>query len=380
MMLGDLGAEVIKIEHPQGDDTRTWGPPFAENKDPNDTSRGESAYFLCANRNKKSVTVNMKSDKGREILHDLAKKCDILVENYLPGKLDTMGMGYDELSKLNPKLIYASITGYGQDGPYAKRPGYDAEAGLMHITGEAGRSPVKVGVAITDLTTGLYTHSAILAALIQRGITGQGQRIDCSLIESQVASLANVASNYLIGGKEAERLGTSHTSIVPYQVMPTKDSFIMVGTGNDGQFKQLSHYMDLLHLLDDTRFKSNSDRVKHRTELIELLEKRLKQETTSFWVNKFQNGNFPFAPINNIKQTFEHPQIVARGLVQEVEHERAGKIKLVGPPVKYSGFKPIIRLPPPVLGAHNNEVFKEILGYSDQTIASLREDGVIGGQ
>lgn len=212
-----------------------------------------------------------------------------------------------------------------------------------------------------------------------------------------MASLANVASNYLIGGKEAQRLGTSHASIVPYQVMPTKDSFIMLGTGNEGQFKQLCHRLEMPHLIDDPRFRTNSDRVQHRTELIQLFEDQLTKETTAFWTKKFEDGNFPFAPINNIKQTFEHPQIIARGLVQEVEHERAGKIKLVGksisllymsqsdfcvlgPPVKYSGFKPSIRLPPPVLGSHNNEVFKDILGYTDQAIEQLRQTGVIGGQ
>ncbi|ORZ02934.1 CoA-transferase family III domain-containing protein [Syncephalastrum racemosum] len=383
MMLGDLGAEVIKIENPKGgDDTRAWGPPFAENKDVADAGRGESAYFLCVNRNKKSVTVDMKSSSGRKMLHDLVKECDVLVENYLPGKLSKMGMGYEQLKEINPKLVYASITGYGQTGPYADRPGYDviieAEAGLMHITGEPDGSPVKVGVAITDLTTGLYAHSAILAALIKRGVTGKGQWIDCSLIESQVASLANISSNFLVGGREAKRMGTAHPSIVPYQVLPTKDSFVMVGAGNDGQFAKLCNRMELAHLLEDPKFKTNSDRVKHRQELIQTLTDRLKEESTSVWLEKLNGAGFPFAPINNIQQTFEHPQVVARGLVQEVEHERAGPIKLVGPPVKYSDFKASIRLPPPVLGAHTDDVLKNVLGYSDDTIAALRNDGAFG--
>ncbi|KAI8099360.1 CoA-transferase family III domain-containing protein [Halteromyces radiatus] len=383
MMLGDLGAEVIKIEHPKGgDDTRAWGPPFADNKDINDNTNGESAYFLCANRNKKSVTVNMKTKGGRQLLHDLVRHSDILVENYLPGKLDSMGMGYEELSKINPKLIYASITGYGQDGPYADRPGYDviieAEAGLMHITGEPDGSPVKVGVAITDLTTGLYAKSAILAALIQRGVTGLGQRIDCSLLESQVASLANIASNYLIGGREAKRMGTSHPSIVPYQVFPTKDSFVMIGAGNDGQFAKFCHQVGLSHLLEDDRFKTNSDRVQHRHALVELIKERLTKENTAHWLEQLNGAGFPFAPINNIQQTFEHPQLKARGLVQEIDHERAGKIKVVGPPVKYSGFKQSIRLPPPLLGAHTNEVLKTVLGYDKNKIEALRVDGSIG--
>ncbi|KAG2221838.1 hypothetical protein INT45_003552 [Circinella minor] len=385
MMLGDLGADVIKVENPKGgDDTRGWGPPYAENKSLEDKGRGESAYFLCANRNKKSITVDMKSEGGRKLLHDLVRQSDVLVENYLPGKLNKMGMGYEQLKKINPKLVYASITGYGQTGPYADRPGYDviieAEAGLMHITGEPDGSPVKVGVAITDLTTGLYAHSAILAALIKRGVTGKGQWIDCSLIESQVASLANIASNYLVGGREARRMGTSHPSIVPYQVLPTKDSFVMVGAGNDGQFAKLCKRIGLEHLLDDPKFATNSDRVSHRKEVIQILTDRLTQEPTEHWLEKLNGAGFPFAPINNIQQTFEHPQIKARGLVQEVEHERAGTVKLVGPPTKFSDFKPSIRLPPPVLGAHNEEVLQNVLNYSPETIQSLRKEGAIGPQ
>ncbi|CAO3621120.1 unnamed protein product [Mucor hiemalis] len=383
MMLGDMGADVVKIENPNGgDDTRAWGPPFADNKDPNDTTHGESAYFLCVNRNKKSVTVNMKSEGGRQLIHDLVKESDILVENYLPGKLAKMGLGYEELSKINPKLIYASITGYGQTGPYSDRPGYDviieAEAGLMHITGEQEGTPVKVGVAITDLTTGLYAHSSILAALIQRGSTGKGQHIDCSLIESQVASLANIASNYLIGGQEAKRMGTSHPSIVPYQVLPTKDSFVMIGAGNDGQFAKLCIRMGLEHLLENPKYKKNSDRVQHRKELIRLLEDRLEEENSSYWLEKLTGAGFPFAPINNIEQTFQHPQLVARGLVHEVEHERAGKVKLVGPPVKFSDAKTSIRLAPPLLGAHTNEILTQVLGYSQKKVESLRQEGAVG--
>ncbi|KAI8063180.1 CoA-transferase family III domain-containing protein [Gongronella butleri] len=383
MMLGDLGADVIKIEHPKGgDDTRAWGPPFADNLDPEDTAHGESAYFLCVNRNKKSVTVNMKAEGGRKLLHDLVRQADVLVENYLPGKLASMGMGYEELSKINPRLVYASITGYGQDGPYADRPGYDviieAEAGLMHITGEPNGQPVKVGVAITDLTTGLYAKGAILAALLQRGITGQGQHIDCSLLESQVASLANIASNYLVGEREAKRMGTSHPSIVPYQVFPTKDSFIMIGAGNDGQFVKFCQRVGLQHLLDDARFKTNKDRVAHRAELINLIEEALTQHENNHWLDKLQGAGFPFAPINNIAQTFDHPQIKARGLVHEVDHPRAGKIKMVGPPTKFSGFQPSVRLPPPTLGAHTDEVLTSVLGYNKQQIDDLRSEGAIG--
>ncbi|KAI9271357.1 CoA-transferase family III domain-containing protein [Sporodiniella umbellata] len=382
MMLGDLGADVIKIENPHGgDDTRAWGPPFAENSDTNDPTHGESAYFLCVNRNKRSVTVNMKTEDGQKIIKELVQKCDVLVENYLPGKLEKLGLGYKQLSEINPRLVYASITGYGQTGPYAHRPGYDviieAEAGLMHITGEPSGAPVKVGVAITDLTTGLYTHSAILASLLQRSITGRGQHVDCSLIESQVASLANIASNYLIGGQEASRMGTSHPSIVPYQVFSTKDSFVMIGAGNDGQFTKLCDRMQVSHLAQDKKFQKNSDRVNNREELIRLLQERLKQENNSYWLDILNDGGFPFAPINTIGQTFQHPQLQARGLVHEVEHPRAGKINMVGPPVKYSESKTTITRPPPLLGEHTHEVLRELLNYSKEKMTMLEKKGAI---
>ncbi|EXX59989.1 hypothetical protein RirG_184040 [Rhizophagus irregularis DAOM 197198w] len=382
MLLGDLGAEIIKVENPKhGDDSRTWGPPWAYNKDLNDKSSPESAYFLAVNRNKKSITVNFKTQLGAQIIKDLIKKSDILVENYIPGKLDKLGLGYEELNKINPKLIYASITGYGQTGPYAKRAGYDviveAEAGLMHITGEEGGKPVKVGLAITDLTTGLYTHGAIMAALISRMRTNQGQRIDCSLIECQVASLANIGSNYLIANQEASRMGTSHISIVPYQRFKTKDSFIIIGAGNDGQFKILCNAIEERTLLQDERFKTNSNRVKNRKELIDLLQKKFIEKDTEYWLSVFSDKGIPFAPINNIKKTFEHPQVIARGMIQEVEHPKSGKIKLTGIPVKYSKEDPRIRLPPPTLGQHTHEVLSNILGYSEDKIKTLIEGHII---
>ncbi|KAH8555973.1 CoA-transferase family III domain-containing protein [Umbelopsis sp. PMI_123] len=383
MLLGDLGADVIKVENPKsGDDTRAWGPPWAPNASSSDTNQPESAYFLCVNRNKKSVTVNLKAESGKKVIHDLVKHCDVLVENYLPGKLEKMGLGYEELKKINPKLIYASITGYGQDGPYASRPGYDvmieAEAGLMHITGERDGRPVKVGVAITDLTTGLYAHGAIMASIIRRATTGLGQHIDCSLLDCQVASLANIASNYLVGDQEAQRMGTSHPSIVPYQVMPTRNSFVMIGAGNDGQFEKLCKAINREELLQDSRFKSNGDRVKHRVELIQLLEERLTQEDTEHWLEQLNGVGIPFAPINNIQQTFHHPQVLARDMIQEVDHPRAGKVKLVGIPVKYSESKPTIRLPPPVLGQHTTEILETVLGYKQNKIDELRAEGVVG--
>ncbi|KAG0067321.1 hypothetical protein BGZ90_001068 [Linnemannia elongata] len=275
------GAEVIKVENPNGgDDTRAWGPPFTCNQH-NLTERGESAYFLSVNRNKKSITINFRTKEGQGIIHDLVKKCDILVENYVPGKLEKYGLGYEQVKKLNPKLIYASITGYGQTGPYANRPGYDciieAEAGLMHITGESTGPPVIVGVAVTDLTTGLYAHGAIMAALLARAKTGRGQHIDCSLLESQIATLSDIGSSYLISGQEPRRWGASHPMIVPYQAFPTRDSRIMISGGNDGQFKTLCRILGLEHLPTDIRFRSNSDRVKHRDELIKIMTEKLQE-------------------------------------------------------------------------------------------------------
>ncbi|KAF8975073.1 hypothetical protein BGZ46_009464 [Entomortierella lignicola] len=380
-LLGDLGAEVIKIENPKGgDDTRSWGPPFAKNIDPTDPVQ-ESAYFLGVNRNKKSITVDIRSAEGRKLLHDLVQKVDVLVENYVPGKLDKMGLGYKELSKLNPRLIYTSITGYGQTGPYRTRPGYDvmieAEAGLMYITGEEDGTPVKVGVAVTDLTTGLYAHGAIMAAILARYKTGRGQHIDCSLLDSQVVTLANIASSYLIAGQEAKRMGTSHPSIVPYQVLPTKDSHIMIGAGNDGQFKILCSVLGLESLCETPAYKTNKDRVHNRKQLISILSERLKTRPNSEWLEALDGRGIPFAPINNLAQTFAHPQVIARDMVQEVEHPKAGKIKLTGPAVKYSETKPTIRMPPPLLGQHTDEILRDVLGYDEEKISQLKESKAV---
>ncbi|KAF9962790.1 hypothetical protein BGZ70_007884, partial [Mortierella alpina] len=349
-------AEVIKIENPKGgDDTRAWGPPFAKNLDGTET---ESAYFLSVNRNKKSITVNIRSEAGKQLIHDLVKKVDVLVENYVPGKLK-----WD--------------LGYGQTGPYANRPGYDvmteAEAGLMYITGEEHGPPVKVGVAVTDLTTGLYAHAGILAALFARNRTGLGQHVDCSLLESQVATLANIGSSYLIAGQEAQRMGTAHPSIVPYQVLQTRDSHIMIGAGNDGQFLTLCKVLQLDSLADNPLYKTNRERVANRDQLIQILTNRLRSENNTFWLRALKGKGVPFAPINNIEQTFKHPQVLARGMVQEIEHPKAGKIKVAGTPVKYSHTKPSIRTPPPLLGQHTDEVLKGILEYDEHKIKSLKE-------
>ncbi|GJN92826.1 hypothetical protein Rhopal_005864-T1 [Rhodotorula paludigena] len=419
MMLADLGAEVVKVERPDsGDDTRNppsaplletpCTPPPSPSVDGKPQLRAddwnalppESAYFLQANRGKRSLGLDFKKAEGKEVLRELVKQADVLtrwqVENYVPapvlnrarlltlspypGKLAEAGFGYEDCKKLNPKLIYASISGYGQSGPFSRNPGYDvnieAEAGLMHITGEPDGPPVKVGVAITDLTTGLYAKSAILAALLSRAQTGEGVHIDINLFESQIASLANIASNYLIAGQEATRQGTAHPSIVPYQVFPTKDGFIMIGAGNDNQFKKLSALLGHGEWSTTPDFSSNSSRVANRRTLVPLIEEALSSHPTAHWLERFKGGGFPFAPVNDIRGTFEHPHTVAREMVREVDHPRAGKIKLVAPAVQYNGQRMQFTRPPPVLKQHSVEVLRE-LGYTDDKIAELQQKGVV---
>ncbi|KAH7045865.1 CAIB/BAIF family enzyme [Macrophomina phaseolina] len=382
-ILGDLGAEVIKIEHPiRGDDTRAWGPPYAKYISDEAQGPGESAYFLSVNRNKKSLGLSFAHPAGVAILHKLAKDCDVLVENYLPGGLKKYGMDYESVSKINPSLIYASITGYGQTGPYSDRAGYDvmveAEMGLMHITGSRDGPPVKVGVAVTDLTTGLYTSNSIMAALIGRGRTGKGQHIDVALSDCQVATLTNIASSALISGKkDSGRWGTAHPSIVPYKAFKTADGDILLGGGNDRLYGILVERIGKAQWAKDGRFVTNALRVKNRDLLEELIENETKKKTTQEWLEILEGCGMPYAAINDIQGTLNHEHVLARNMVAEVEHPTCGPIKLVNTPVKYSFSEPSIRTPPPTLGQHTDEVLKNMVGMSEAEIANLRSEGVV---
>ncbi|XP_028288778.1 succinyl-CoA:glutarate CoA-transferase isoform X2 [Parambassis ranga] len=369
MILADLGAEVIKVERPgAGDDTRAWGPPFVGS---------ESAYFLSINRNKKSVAVDLKHPRGVQIIQELAGVCDVLVENYLPGKLQQMSLGYDQLSGVNPQLIYCSISGYGQTGPQSQSPGYDsiasAVSGMMHITGPEDGDPVRPGVAMTDLATGLYVHGAVMAALLQRHRTGRGVHIDCNLLSSQVSCLSHIAANYLNAGKEARRWGTAHESIVPYQGFRTKDGHIVVAAGNDQQFIRICQVLQLMELTEEPQYKTNKLRVQNRKQLLHTLSQRFLQEKTADWLRRFKGSGVPVGPINSIQEVFSDPQVKHNDLIQEMNHPTAGRIAIPGPAVRYSSFSPSGPTPPPLIGQHTVQVLRDTLSYSDDLIKTLLE-------
>lgn len=373
MILGDLGADVIKVERPGGgDESRKWGPPFVSNS-------SDSVYFLANNRNKRSVCVDLK--RGKSVLYDLASKCDVLVENYLPGKLEKYGLGYEQMRNVNPRLIYCSITGYGPDGPYSKRPGYDVIAasmgGLLHITGSEDGPPAKVGVAVTDLMTGLYAHGAILAALLQRHQTGLGQKIDVNLLSTQLASLINVGSNYLNSQKEGKRWGTAHESIVPYEAFKTKNGWLTVGTGSDAQFGALCEYLGIPDVPSDPRFISNQQRVKHRKELTDILSDIFSKETSSHWMAIFTDAPFPAGPINSIGEVFDDQHVKHIEIVKMLPHPSGSDIKVVGPPVQYSAAANSARSAPPTLGQHTDEVLRDLLEYEAEQIRDLRAENII---
>ena len=372
MILGDLGAEVIKVESPHvKDDTRGWGPPY---------TGGESAYYLCANRNKRAITLDLKSEKGKEIAKKLIARSDVVVQNFKTGTLEKLGLGYDVMKAINPRVILASITGFGKNGPYKDEPGYDyiiqAMAGLMSITGEKNGQPVKVGVAIADVLTGMNTAIAILAALYERNRSGIGQEIDIALFDSQIAALVNVASNYLVSGKVPGRLGNEHPNIVPYQVFPTADMEMVVAVGNDQQFAKFAEVLGMPELAENEKFVTNSSRVAHREELAAIISERMKQKNADEWMKALRKAGIPNGPINDLGRLFADPQVAARQMVVEVDHPTAKKVKLVGSPLKFSRTPVSIRRHPPLYGEHTEEVLRE-LGLSDEEIAELKQNRVV---
>ena len=360
MVLGDLGADVIKVEPPEGDETRGWGPPFAE---------GESAYYLCVNRNKRGIVINLKTDEGRKILRDLALQSDVLVENFRPGTLKKFGLDFETLHELNPKLIYCSITGFGQTGSMKDKPGYDfmiqALGGLMSITGEPDGEPMKTGVAVVDLFAGQNAIIAILAALQARTLTGRGQQLDIALFDSQLGWLANVASNYLISGKLPKRHGNSHANIVPYQSFQASDGWFAIAVGNDRQFARLCDLIGKPGFAADEKFATNSARVQNRAELIPLLIDIFKTASVSDWLAKLDEAEIPCGPIQNFEQVFSMPVVGEREMLVKMEHPTIGKLPLVGSPLKMSDTPVEYRLPPPLMGEHTEEVLRE-LGWGDE--------------
>lgn len=383
-ILADLGAEVIKVERPgNGDDTRAWGPPFL--KDAYGQSTGEAAYYLSANRNKQSVTIDFTKPEGQRLVRELAAKSDILIENFKVGGLQAYGLDYAALKEVNPELIYCSITGFGQTGPYAKRAGYDfmiqGLGGLMSLTGrpdgELGAGPVKVGVALTDILTGLYSTVAILAALAHRQHDGGGQHIDMALLDVQVACLANQAMNYLTTGESPQRLGNAHPNIVPYQDFPTADGDFILTVGNDSQFRKFAEVAGRIEWVDDPRFLTNKLRVANRAALIPLIRQATVFKTTAQWVSQLEAVGVPCGPINDLSQVFADPQVLARGLAIELPHVLAGLVPQVASPIRLSETPVEYRNAPPLLGEHTQEVLQRVLGLTAGGLDALRASRVV---
>jgi crotonobetainyl-CoA:carnitine CoA-transferase CaiB-like acyl-CoA transferase len=382
-ILADLGAEVIKIERPRvGDDTRSWGPPWMKNDSGQDTQ--EAAYYQSTNRNKLSVAIDIASPDGQELIKALIQDTDVVIENYKAGSLKKYGLDYESLSAINPELVYCSITGFGQTGPRAEEPGYDfiiqGMGGLMSVTGERddlpGGGPQKVGVAFSDLATGLYSTIAIQAALLNRYVTGLGQYIDMALLDVQIATMANQGMNYLSSGNIPKRYGNAHANIVPYQVFKASDRDFIIACGNDTQFIQLCRSIGLPDLPNDARFARNADRIKHREEIIGILSKHFLTKTADEWVDAIYAAKVPVGVINNLEQAFQEPQVIAREMLVEMNHPQREKLKVIGSPIKLSRTPVEYKTAPPLLGEHTQAVLGRVI--SSEKLAELKEKGVIG--
>ncbi len=372
-LLGDMGAEVIKVEQPgKGDDTRQWGPPWFH---------GESAYYLSCNRNKKSVTINFKHKTGQDLIRRLVEHADVVVENFKTGALEKYGLDYERLRLRNPRLIYCSITGYGQTGPYKDLSGYDfivqAQGGIMSLTGEAEGEPCKVGVAIGDIMAGMYAANAILAALVQRQHSGEGQHIDIALLDSQVSWLANIAMNYLVSNEPPKRYGNAHPNLVPYQPFTTQDGQIAIGVGNDEQFRRLCLKLQREDLAQHPSYRTNALRVEHREELIAELQNEFRKRPTDAWLSLMAQAEIPAGRINTVPEALNNAHVREREMVQRVLHPSGELLPVLGPVAKFSATPSAIRLPPPVLGQHTKEVLRDLLGMSADEVEELRREQII---
>jgi len=382
--LADLGADVIKLERPKiGDDSRAFGPPWVKDREARDTR--DSAYFTSANRGKRSVTLNIARPEGQAIARELAGLCDVLIENYKFGDLARYGLGYADLNAVNPRLIYCSVTGFGQTGPYREHPGYDfmiqGMGGMMSVTGEPdgapGGGPQRAGVPIADIITGMYASIAICAALAHRAESGLGQHLDLALLDSQIALLAYQNTNYFATGVPPRRIGNLHPNIVPYQPFKSSDGEVIVACGNDNLFRKFCDAAGCSELAQDPRFATNGKRVENRAEITRLINAVMRKKTTAEWLDLLEAAGVPNGPINDIAQVFQEPQVQARGVKIELDHAAAGKLPLVASPMRFSATPLEYRLPPPLLGEHTDEVLRSLLGKSDAEIARLRAEEII---
>lgn len=372
MLLADMGAEVIKVEMPgSGDDSRGWGPPFIE---------GESAYFLSINRNKKSITLNLKDDKAKEIALKIIEKADIVLESNRPGVMTKLGLDYETVKKINSGIIYCSISGFGQTGPYSKRPGFDqviqGYGGIMGLTGEKGGGPLKVGIAVTDIATGMFAATGILTALFHRERTGQGQHVDASMLDGQVSWLTYQAGRYLASGNVPQRLGSAHPLIVPYQDFEASDGFINIAAGNDNLWKKFCEVTDLSDIVNDPKFATNPKRVENRDEVVAIVSKKIKTKTMQEWLDILNDAGVPCGPIYTVDQIFKDPQVLAREMLVDIDHPKCGRIQVTGSPIKLSETPAEITTHPPMLGEHNSSILQEF-GFSEEEITKLKEDKVI---